>query len=449
MDNMEQKICQIIDERADEIIAFGGDIWKHAELGYQEFRTAGKFAQALKDLGLETVEGLALTGVKGYLKGNQHDEFNLCLMGEMDALPISSHVDANPETGASHCCGHHAQLTAVLGAAMALAVPEVREALGGNVVFCGVPAEEFVQLELRNQMRKEGKIRYGGGKCEMIRVGALDDIDMTVGHHSSNSLRVSVTNGTSNGFVNKMVTFHGKSAHAAGSPHKGLDALAAAGLALHCVDVQRESFRDQDTVRVHCFISKGGEAMNVIADYVTMEYSVRGKTIPAFVDANKKVDRALRAAAMATGCGLTIETVPGYLGTIPAEDTSAVVEACKQVAGEKYETFFPPVPAHGTGSTDYGDLSSLMPLIQFGTGGFSGQMHNPDVAVVDEYLAYVVPAKIFALSAYKLLKDGAARAKAIQSGFTPLLTKEAYLAQMESMLVTEEIAPTPLPILED
>ena len=449
MDKIEQKICQIIDEKAAEIIAFGTDIWHHAELGYREFRTAGKFADALKGLGVETDEGLAITGVKGYLKGKDAGELNLCLMGELDALPISNHVHTNPETGASHCCGHNAQVTGVIGAAMALTDPEVRAALGGNVVFCAVPAEEFVELELKNDMRREGKIRYGGGKCEMIRIGALDDIDITIGHHSANNDRFSVSNGSGNGFVNKMVTFHGKSAHAAGSPHKGLDALAAAALAMHCVDVQRETFRDQDTVRVHCFISKGGEAMNVIADHVTMEYSVRGKNIPAFVDAHKKVDRALRAAAMATGCGLTIETVPGYLPTIPAKDPSIVIEACRDVAGDKYEVFVPETTPHGTGSTDYGDLSSIMPLIQFGTGGYSGMMHNPDVMVVDEYLAYVATAKVFALSAYKMLKEGAKNAKTIVEDFTPLLTKEQYVEHMESMLVEEHIEPTPLAILED
>ena len=33
MDRLEQKICDIIDSKKDEIIAFGRDIWTHAELG--------------------------------------------------------------------------------------------------------------------------------------------------------------------------------------------------------------------------------------------------------------------------------------------------------------------------------------------------------------------------------------------------------------------------------
>lgn len=105
MDKLEQKICDIIDSKKDEIIAFGRDIWTHAELGYREFRTAEKFTGVLKGLGVETVEGLAITGAKGYLKGKDYKGTTVALMGEYDALPIANHPDANPETGASHCCG--------------------------------------------------------------------------------------------------------------------------------------------------------------------------------------------------------------------------------------------------------------------------------------------------------------------------------------------------------
>ena len=116
---------------------------------------------------------------------------------------------------------HNAQLTAIMGAALALTDPEVKAALGGNVTFFAVPAEEFVELELKDKMREDGVIRYGGGKCELIRIGALDNIDLVVGHHSGTQHQISVTNGSSNGFVNKMITFEGKAAHAAGSPTWG------------------------------------------------------------------------------------------------------------------------------------------------------------------------------------------------------------------------------------
>lgn len=298
--------------KKDEIIAFGDDIWHHAELGYKEVRTAGKYCEWMKKLGLENEEGWAITGVKTYLnpKGSTEGP-TLAVMGEMDALPIPNNKDA--WNGNSHCCGHNAQLTGVVGAALALTDPEVKAALGGNICFMAVPAEEFVDITFKNQLMKEGKLHYGGGKCELIRVGAMDDIDIALGHHTQAGCDMSIMNGTSNGFINKTVTFTGRSAHAAGMPHHGVDALNAATSAMVNMALQQESYRDEDTVRVHYFIQDGGTAVNVIADHVTMQVCARAKTPEAYKDASMKVDRSLRAAAMATGCGLHIESMAGYM----------------------------------------------------------------------------------------------------------------------------------------
>lgn len=447
MDHYEQKIVDIIDSHADEIKAFGRDIWTHAELGYKEVRTAGKFASHLRSLGIEPEEGLAITGVKGYLKDKGTEGPVVAVIGEMDALPIADNADANPETGASHCCGHNAQITAVMGAAFALTDPEIKKQLAGNIAFMGVPAEEFVEIGFKKELIDAGKISYGGGKCELIRIGAFDDIDIAVGHHAITTQTAIVANSSSNAFVNKVVTFHGRASHAAGSPEAGVDAQAAVNIAQFAVDAQRETFRDEDTVRVHSFVSKGASAVNVIADSMTMEYSVRAKTIPGFVDANKKVERAIEAACVATGCGVDIDTMPGYMPTQPLKDTTLLREAIDDVCAGKYETG--EVTKHGTGSTDFGDVSCIMPLLQFNTGGYSGALHNSNVAVVDEELAYVVPAKIFALTAYKLLKNGGDAAKATLETYEQLMTKEEYVKFWDGMKSKRTIPMNPLPVLQD
>ncbi|MBR5474668.1 MAG: amidohydrolase [Lachnospiraceae bacterium] len=448
MDRIEQRICEIIDSKAEELKAFGKDIWCNAELGYKEFRTAKKFEEQARALGLETETGLAVTGVKSYLKGKGAAGRTIALMGEMDALPIADHKDANPETGASHCCGHSIQLTAVLGAMMALTDPEVKESLDGNIAFMAVPAEEFIEIEYRKSLMDEGKISYGGGKCELIKVGAVDDIDITVGHHTFPGVEVGLYNCSSNGFVNKVITYHGVASHAADAPYRGVDALNAANLAFHAIDMQRESFQEKDFVRCHGFISRGGKAPNVIADEVTVEYCVRAKHIPAYVDANKKVDRSFRAGAVATGSGVTIETMAGYLPTIPNKKPGVLAETLEQMADEKgYQITWRNATDHITGSTDFGDISCIMPLLQFSTGGVEGQLHNKSLNIIDEDLAYLTTAKIFALTAYKLLKDGGAAAEDMLDGFVPEMTKEQYVAFMESMNNTEELPIEQLPIV--
>ena len=332
MDATEKLIVELIDDHQKEIINFATDIWNHAELGFKEERTAKKFSEALQKQGLKTQEHLALTGVKGILSTGRSGP-TICLMGELDALPIPNHKNTNPETGAAHCCGHNAQLAGVMGAAIALSDSNILKELCGNIVFFGVPAEEYVEIEARNQMRKQGLIKYGCGKCELIRIGAMDDIDLVVGHHSSTEKKYLVANRSCNGFVTKSVHFEGKSAHAAGAPEDGIDAMAAANIAMHAIDAQRESFRDCDTVRVHGCLTKCSNAANIIADEVTMEYSIRGKTIASYLDASKKVDRSLKAGAIAMGCKVTIETMPGNLPIIPVKDATVIREALELVCG--------------------------------------------------------------------------------------------------------------------
>ena len=105
----------------------------------------------------------------------------------------------------------------------------------------------------------------------------------------------------------------GRASHAGGAPQLGINALSAAMLALNAIHAQRETFWDQDTVRIHPIITKGGDAVSVVPAEVTMETFVRGGSREAIIDANMKVDRCLRAGAMAMGAEVEINTIPGYL----------------------------------------------------------------------------------------------------------------------------------------
>ena len=116
--------------------------------------------------------------------------------------------------------------------------------------------------------------------------------------------------------------------------------------------------------------------------------------------------------------------------------------------GNKYKVTGLDTLKHSTGSTDYGDVSSIMPTVQFNTGGYTGVMHNPDVMPTDEYLAYVMTAKVFALAGYKLLKNGGSYAKAMMDSFEAVMTKDEYIKYMDSMMAEEHIEMSPLPLLD-
>ena len=421
MDQTEALIIETIDRHREEILEFARDIYSHAELGYKEFQTSGKFVKKMEQLGLRTEKGFAITGVKAYLNEDKKENASLALLGELDALRIPEHAFANPETNAAHCCGHHAQIA---------------EKLDGQVVFFATPAEEYGEIEFKNQLREQGKIRYGGGKCELLRIGAFDDIDLCLTHHIRPGNEILVGSGTGNGFVSKVIRVLGKASHAAGAPEKGVNALSAASLGLQALGLNRETFRDEDCVRVHPIITKGGNLVNVIPDEVVVETLVRGKTIEAFTDAAKKTDRSFKAGAIAMGAKVEISTLPGYLPTLAEEALPELKHAAEISASG-----IPVIEAsgHAGGSTDVGDVQHLMPVYTFNTGGVKGGLHQIDFEVTDEEEAYIVTAKMFALAAYGLLKEKAQRSRELVDQYEPVFKNSAEYVEFMEQFDSKEI----------
>ena len=72
----------------------------------------------------------------------------------------------------------------MLGVANGLLGSGVLSELAGNVAFFAVPAEEYVEIDYRVGLRAQGQTEFLGGKGEMIRLGAFDDIDMAMMVHA-------------------------------------------------------------------------------------------------------------------------------------------------------------------------------------------------------------------------------------------------------------------------
>ena len=217
----------------------------------------------------------------------------------------------------------------------------------------------------------------------------------------------------------------------------GINALNAASLALSAIHYNRETFRDEDTIRVHPIITKGGEAVSAVPADVRMETFVRGKTVEAMLDANRKVDRALRAGAMAVGATVNIQTIPGYLPLKQDQQLSAVFEtnAAALVGKENVGHI-----SHRTGSTDMGDISHLMPAIHPYVGGATGLGHGANYVVEDYNLAVVSAAKAMAATAVDLLADGATVAGKVIGDHRPDMTKPEYLKFMRDLAKEETFA---------
>ena len=426
---LKQAACAAIDAAAPQLTAFGEDIFRHPEPGYQEQRTGGKVAEAFRRLGLVQITRPALTGVKGWLP-TAGDGVSLAVIGELDAVLSPQHPCADPVTGAAHACGHHAQLAAMLGAAVGLRA--VASQLDGRLCFLAAPAEEYIQIGYRSGLQQAGKLRYLGGKQQLIAEGAFDDIDMAMMVHSETDAPGAhvVVNGPAGGFIGKTLRFIGKEAHAGGAPWLGINALNAASLAIQAINAQRETFRDCDAVRVHPIITKGGDLVNTVPADVRMESYVRAANVEAMQDANGKVNRAARGAAWAIGARVEIQDLPGYLPLAQDETMSRLFaqNAQKLMPGARVDSGLP-----FCGSTDMGDLSYLIPVIQPTVSGFAGALHSKDFHVTDPALAYLVPAKLMAMTAIDLLGDAAARARAVRDA-APRRTAAQYGRLWEEIL---------------
>ncbi len=432
---LKERAQAAVGHRRKDIVDLAERLWQHPETGFREHATAAIVAETLRSLGMQPREGLAITGVRATLESGRPGP-TVAVLGELDALPVPEHPAADPTTGAAHACGHHAQLTQMLGVAMALHDADAMGELAGRVAFIAVPAEEYVELDWRQSLAASGQIEFLGGKAELVRLGIFDDVDMALFLHATatpEDRKLSLPAG-SNGFITKRARFEGRSAHAAAAPHAGVNALNAATLALSAIAMQRETFRDADAVRVHSILTRGGSSINVVPADVRVDVQVRSRFIEALDDAAAKVDRSLRAGALAVGAAVEIETLPGYLPLVQDPGLGRLFRAnAIEVVGIEDWVDAPPFAA----STDAGDLSHLMPLVHPSAGGFGGTIHGATFHVESEEVALIDPVRALVGTVVDLLADDAAQARQILAAGTPRLTRDEYLHRLRDTARTE------------
>src|SRR5499427_878828 len=314
LDDVKRAVCEAIDRQSEKIVTVGETIRKSPELGFKEFKTARLVEETMRDIGLSPKSGLAITGVRAEV-GDKSEGPTFALLGELDGLVVAGHPVADPQTGAAHACGHNAQVAGMLGAAMGLMGAKAFDHLAGRLVFFAVPAEEYGDVAWRVEQARAGKLEFLGGKPELLRLGHFDDVDMAMMIHTTpqREMKKAGVSASNNGCVVKTVRYIGRASHAGGAPHLGVNALYAANIGIMAINAVRETFRDEDSIRVHPIITHGGSQVNVIPAEVRMETYVRGRTVDAILDAERKVDRAFKAGALALGATVEIETLPGYL----------------------------------------------------------------------------------------------------------------------------------------
>jgi amidohydrolase len=299
-------------------------IHAHPELRFEEHRAAGWLTAAVENEGVSVERGA----------GGMATAFRARIGTGAPHIAILAEYDALPEIG--HACGHNLIASGALGAFLALA--RQRDALPGTVELIGTPAEEG-----------------GGGKIKLIEAGVFEGVDAAMMFHPFD--RDLLAHHTLAALWIEMV-FEGKPSHAALAPWDGSSALTACTQTFHLIDSQRVHFRDG--VRVHGYIKEGGVAVNVIPERAVCEFSVRALDLTELARVRAIVERCAQGAALACGVAVSIQPRPGYKDLVTnmalAHRFGDHLRALGRHPAERD-------PHVGTGSTDMGDVSHVVPSI--------------------------------------------------------------------------------------
>ena len=423
-----KNLINAVDKHKQMILDAERYIWSNPETGYKEFKTSKYMEDKFIEFGYDLVKAEGITGFYTVLDTGKKGP-TILILGELDSIICPTHPESDPETGAVHSCGHNAQCAALLGVAAALKEPNALDGLCGKIKLCAVPAEELLEIEFRTKLMEEGKIKYFGGKSEFLSRGYFDDVDIAFMVHTS-ALGF-VTKYGSVGCLAKRVIYKGVASHAGGSPWNGKNALYAATCGLNACNSLRETFKEADIIRFHPIITRGGDMVNAIPETAVIESYVRGKTFEGIATANKRLNQALIGAALSLDNNIEVIDKPGYAPLLNDLNMIDLAEEALPLAlpGKQLNI----IKEIGSGSTDMGDLSTIMPVIHPYAGGVTGKGHGNDYYIVNPEDACVNSAKWQLAMLYLLLKDDAERATKIIKEFKPLFkNKEEYFAYWDS-----------------
>lgn len=323
---MIEQVKAYIEDVKAELIALSEYIYDNPELGYQEFKSAQAHIELLKKHGFTVEEGYM--GMATAFRAEKSDEKSgptVAFLAEYDALP-----------GIGHGCGHNILGTTSTGAGIVLS--KLLPQIGGKVVVIGTPAEET-----------------SGAKVPMAEQGAFDDIDATMMVHPSDKHSRS---GRSLALEAIQFTYKGRTAHAAASPEKGINALDACINTFNNVNALREHIKS--TARIHGIIAEGGKAANIVPELAIAQFYVRATTTAYRAELVEKVKNCARGASLAAGTELEISNYEASYDDLITNETlmDGYAKHLQAMGVEKLHE-----SRKSFGSVDIGNVSHVCPAI--------------------------------------------------------------------------------------
>ena len=320
-----ESITAKIDQVSGELKELALALHSHPELAFHEFFACDQLCGILEKYGYQVQKGAAgmETSFIGEMKGKEGGP-TVALLAEYDALPMG------------HACGHNLIATMSMGAA--IGIGEVLKELCGRVLVIGTPAEEG-----------------GGGKVILCDHGVFQDVDFAMMIHPAK--RNMVQRG---GLAVKQVKieYFGKPAHGT-RPEEGINALSAVIQTFNLMDAQRALLPLKSSV--NGYIIEGGTASNVIPEYASCEFCIRGDKVKDLLVVEAALKRAIQTVN--TLFGTTAKTQDSLMYT-ERYSNRMMDETFKGHLEEMGETVEYPAPTMKYGSSDIGNVSLEVPTIQ-------------------------------------------------------------------------------------
>ncbi|MEF8801030.1 MAG: amidohydrolase [Halolamina sp.] len=296
----KSELFDIVETERGWLTDLSQSIWANPELAFQEYDSAEKLQDALREEGFEVETGVAGLDT-AFVARYGDDDPVVGTMGEFDALPGMSQAataEREPveEGAAGHGCGHNLFGVASLGGAVATKRAIERGDVDGTVVYFGTPAEEA-----------------GGGKVYMVREGAFDDVDALVSWHPG--WNNAPGKGSCLAVDSFSFAFTGETAHAAASPESGRSALDGVQLLSTGIEYLREHV--PESARIHYVVTDGGQAANVVPGEAEMECLVRAPSRDEVERISERVTDAAEGAALMSGTELDATKTSGMYGVLP------------------------------------------------------------------------------------------------------------------------------------
>lgn len=393
----------------DQIILIAEQLFNNPELGYKEFTTKSIIETFLLEHNPDVcIETFSTTGLKVRMSNN-HD-LNICILAELDAVYAPNHWLSDSQTGAAHNCGHHSQVAIALWLYAHFTKTKEYEQLNYDITFVFVPSEEYLDIDYRQQLIKDGTITYFGGKPEAMKLGIFDDIDATICIHAMGGKfekRSIEINCDLAGFMYKRYQFKGYATHAGFDPFSATNAYNMSSLFNNAIGFLRQQFQDLEYVRVNPVILESDMSVNIIPDSVTVGTDIRTKTPSYMLEVAKRIDQAATSSASALGGSVEIETQMGYLPFAQNRYLSSFVFGAL-TRSPLIEDIVQDNMISAAG--DVGDLSIMMPVTQIGYSGFKGTIHGVDFDHDDLQMIYSIFPR-FLVEYLKELSDGIDKTK--------------------------------------